>query len=1064
MNSSLLVTYSSPNRHHNTHVKAHGVTTFNAAPSDSYYIVVPQQYSSFHGGIPQYAAVARGIANYAPPLQGDSSYLSGPPSFGGGGGACGAGGGNGYDFNPALIGGIPGAPGIKARINQRGFQYFSSLLGPIISQEIQRARIPPISQAPPLIPGCIQINNLYVSRFRCPARVVVYPAPPNQIVVAVQNFDIGITGNLGGQINLIIPIQLFGIIQINAHQVTVVVQLAIERGACGGPNIRVVGCSASVGYLDVYVQNGGLIGDIANSQLLRGTIIGEVRKLLPTQICSQIPDLVNKKINSQLGSIPQSIPLTTILQFAGGALGLGGGGGAGGGGGGGGCGGAPPPPCHAAQKTPTVSKPLPLPASAAFNTNNSSSINYNNNNNNNNNNNANKQHSIFASPTITSTPKATTVSHQKVLSKIAGLSSPSAIAATIVIDQDSKKQRQSGHVSPTSTPPTTTFAKVVVATVQPILSAHKAKGIPHAVSPYSSKNEQIHETSEDIKTNIVRISNRVVRSVAFIPPRAQIPPSSEFDDTPVTPTTPVVKGVATVKGRKIVQSSGTVGSSSTPTKPSSSSPSVVAPKVAPAKKSSTISNTIPLPPSKVVIVAAKGVATAQGFGAPASFGGAQSFGGSSGGSSGSSGASGIQFVEPGQPSPCGGCPGANDSQDPLSIVQQLVKYLDFNKIKDISLNVQLLQNYATSNDYTIGLGGEFSQNGQQGCAPFNPFPMDFPCCPGGGSAGGDKMAEALISDFTLNTLFYSLHKSGFLSARLGPETPKIGPLLKTTCSHDDEGGDSGGIGGGVGGGVGAGGSFPQGGVGGTGGSAGDAYQTIQKLRRHVRSVVAAGTSTYSAGPQQGFAGIQQPQQTQQSFLGGSGGGGGDNGLGSLEICLGDIFPTIGQRYPNRNIYIVLHTSRAPSIILSARNGGTATIDLVADADLYTDQNEKIGTIRIEGAIEAQLQTSNQRLTGHAQILNLRITNPDQSLGIKQETLDTFTVLGRELVDKAANSFLQRGIPLQLPAGGAGGLPLNFISPEIQIVEHGIYLSSDFTISPSFIAQLTGGSGAGGGVC
>uniref|UniRef100_A0AC34F9M7 Uncharacterized protein n=1 Tax=Panagrolaimus sp. ES5 TaxID=591445 RepID=A0AC34F9M7_9BILA len=1011
-----------------THVKAHGVGTYQQyenAPA-SYYVSVPQQYSSIHGGIPQYAAVARGIANYAPPIQGGGSYLSGPSSFGGGGGSCGGfggggGGGGGYDFNPALLGGIRGAPGIKARINARGFQYFSSILGPIISQEIQRARIPPISQAPPLIPGCIQIYNLYVSRFRCPARVSVYPAPPNQIVVAVQNFDIGITGNLGGQLNLIIPIQLFGIIQINAHQVTVMVQLAIERGPNGGPNIRVVGCSASVGYLDVYVQNGGLIGDIANSQLLRGTIISQVRNLLPAQICSQIPDLVNKKINSQLGSIPQSIPLTTILQFAGGALGLGGG--SGGGIGGGGCGGAPPPPCHAAQKTPTVSKPLPLPASisAAVIPNNASS-------------NLNKEHSVFASPTVTSTPA--TVTQQKVLSKVAGLSSASAAV------QDSKKSRQSVSGQVSSATPTATTQKVDTVKSS-ILADHKAKGIPHAVSPYS-KGETI-EAPEDFKSNIVRVSNRVARSAT--PPRAQAPPTPE-SDVPIIPSTPtVVKGVATVKGRKIVQSSGTVGSSTT--KKSSPSVVVAAPKLAPFKKSATISNTVPLPSTKSVV--AKGVATAQGFGG--SYGGAQSFGGGSS-SGGGGGGTGIQFIEPGEPSPCGGCPGANDSQDPLSIVQQLVKYLDFSKLNDISLNVQLLQNYATLNDYTIGLGGEFSQGGQYGCSPFSPFPMEFPCC------AGDKMAEALISDFTLNTLFYSLHKKGFLSARIGPETPKIGPLLKTTCSHDDEGGD-GGIGG-----IGGVGSLPQGGVGG-----GSAYQTIQKLRRHVRSAVAAGTSTYSAGPQQGqgFAGgfQQQQQQSQpQSFIGGSGGGGAaDSGLGSLEICLGDIFPTIGQRYPNRNIYIILHTSRAPSVILSARNGGTATLDLAADADLYTDQNERIGTIRIEGTIEAQLQTSNQRLTGHAQILNLRITNPDQSLGIKQETLDTFTVLGRELVDKAANGFLQRGIPLQLPAGGAGGLPLNFISPEIRIIEHGIYLQSDFTISPSFIAQLTGGSGgAGGGVC
>ncbi|KAK6043723.1 hypothetical protein COOONC_18772 [Cooperia oncophora] len=64
------------------------------------------------------------------------------------------------------------------------------------------------------------IYNLYVSRYRCPQNVVIYPAPPNRIVLSVQNLDIGITGNLGGQIVILLPIALFGIIQINIHQVS----------------------------------------------------------------------------------------------------------------------------------------------------------------------------------------------------------------------------------------------------------------------------------------------------------------------------------------------------------------------------------------------------------------------------------------------------------------------------------------------------------------------------------------------------------------------------------------------------------------------------------------------------------------------------------------------------------------------------------------------------------------------------------------------------------------------------------------------------------------------------
>lgn len=49
---------------------------------------------------------------------------------------------------------------------------------------------------------------------------------------------------------------------------------------------------------------------------LQGTIIQMVGKEIPSQLCGQIPSLVNERINSKLGGIPQSISLAQILQIA----------------------------------------------------------------------------------------------------------------------------------------------------------------------------------------------------------------------------------------------------------------------------------------------------------------------------------------------------------------------------------------------------------------------------------------------------------------------------------------------------------------------------------------------------------------------------------------------------------------------------------------------------------------------------------------------------------------------------------------------------------------------------
>ena len=49
-----------------------------------------------------------------------------------------------------------------------------------------------------------------------------------------------------------------------------------------------------------------------------------------------------------------------------------------------------------------------------------------------------------------------------------------------------------------------------------------------------------------------------------------------------------------------------------------------------------------------------------------------------------------------------------------------------------------------------------------------------------------------------------------------------------------------------------------------------------------------------------------------------------------------------EKYPNQKIAIQVRTVRAPSIVLSQAKGGSATLDLIADADIYIDgTNNKV---------------------------------------------------------------------------------------------------------------------------
>lgn len=489
-----------------------------------------------------------------------------------------------FDYNPALAGGIRGYPGIKARINQRGFQYFSTLIAPILDREIKRARIPPISQCIPEVNGCIQVYNLYVSRYRCPQRVVLYPAAPNKIVIAVQNLDVGVTGNLGGQINILIPIPLSGIIQVNAHQVSLTVELAISRGPTGTPYVQVVGCTASIGYLDAYIENGGIIGDIANSQF-RSQISSKVRGMLPSQLCGQLPGIVNSKLNGQLGGIPQTIALTQMLQLAGGALGFSGS-----------KGGQCAPGCAKGglQRLPASSQPLPsIPKASA--------------------------------PPPPSPPQVQTYS---------------------------TKPGQAVLPPPRDPPPPPSYAPS---------ATNLPKAIPPPNSPYARKHVRV------IASGTAQVSNKPIANSHFLNSASN--------------------------GRSLVANR-------------------------------FIRDTHPraqvLPRRPVFSTKSRAL-----------------------------GSNAVAFPQAPLPNPCGGCPGA--TTDTVSQLKEITKFLDISKLNDIYLTVQLLQSYATSNDYTIDLNGEFSPGGQGG-TPFGAFPLFFP------SPIGGKMAEILISDYTINSLFYSLHR------------------------------------------------------------------------------------------------------------------------------------------------------------------------------------------------------------------------------------------------------------------------------------------------------------------
>lgn len=105
-------------------------------------------------------------------------------------------------------------------------------------------------------------------------------------------------------------------------------------------------------------------------------------------------------------------------------------------------------------------------------------------------------------------------------------------------------------------------------------------------------------------------------------------------------------------------------------------------------------------------------------------------------------------------------------------------------------------------------------------------------------------------------------------------------------------------------------------------------------------------------------------------------------LADLGICFGDLLPAIREKYPNEKLIINIKTVRAPSVVLSSRNGGnlnatvsrmflgSATLDILVDANICIQSSGKcVGTIRVAAVANINVNTQ-CKLRGNFQLVYL----------------------------------------------------------------------------------------------
>uniref|UniRef100_A0A915PUV9 Lipid-binding serum glycoprotein C-terminal domain-containing protein n=1 Tax=Setaria digitata TaxID=48799 RepID=A0A915PUV9_9BILA len=361
--------------------------------------------------------------------------------------------------------------------------------------------------------------------------------------------------------------------------------------------------------------------------------------------------------------------------------------------------------------------------------------------------------------------------------------------------------------------------------------------------------------------------------------------------------------------------------------------------------------------------------------------------------------------------PCADCYDSNKS-NPIHNLIDLDQHIDA-VLSYVMLNMQLTKISATPDFFLIGLSGEFILKGENIHIPFYPFPMQFPQKRNGRKR---RMMEVLISDYTINSLLYYLHKRDFIMYRIGPETPKLGEILKTTCNDedydefddfemDDEDFD---------------------------GERNSTVASIKFTNRRKRSVAMSNTDNDNSDND------DNKSKEKKS----------DDIFGELGICIGDIMPAIREKYPQKLIHIKIRSKRAPSVILLAKNDGITRIDLELEAKIYIDDSgEKVGTMIISSIIDGNVQITGNRILIVIEIRSMELIDQEQTLGLPRDALDNLANLSKDVIAQMANNALLGGLTIDIPTGK---LPLSIVDPEFLVVNRAIHLAADFKVSSSVL--------------
>ncbi|VDK64023.1 unnamed protein product [Anisakis simplex] len=160
-----------------------------------------------------------------------------------------------------------------------------------------------------------------------------------------------------------------------------------------------------------------------------------------------------------------------------------------------------------------------------------------------------------------------------------------------------------------------------------------------------------------------------------------------------------------------------------------------------------------------------------------------------------------------------------------------------------------------------------------------------------------------------------------------------------------------------------------------------------------------------------------------------------------EVCLSDSIPEAGEKYPDRQLEIIIRTTKAPNVRLIA---DTAMITVEGRSLFYLEgTTQKIGTIPFETTISFNLRTQRNKIHGSVSVVSIEFHKDVDFFEVPVDSLSGLRDATKGAFENMFNKKLNNGTKIEMNDVSS------IRNPSVAIVNKALLIQTDYDLRKHF---------------